>query len=278
MGNWYTSREGLKAATNIQADFTGLNSTLDDAIETASREVENLTHRFFIPKLQTRYYSWPQRDGRSGVLYLDADLIAVVSLKTKGGATTIAPTDYFLEPVNDGPPFDKIETDDSKSAEFEAGSTSQRAIQVDAKWGYNETLEAVGTVTSGLSGSAGATAFVCSTPAAIEVGDTLLIDSEAIFVSDRIEATPQNLTVERAANGTTAAIHADGATIRKYVVPGDIRNLCNALAIAYFHQGKSGWTGQIGGGDGVIETRLSALFRLREKVKLHYGRFNLELL
>src|SRR5262249_23105440 len=82
----------------------------------------------------------------------------------------------------------------------------------------------------------------------------------------------RSLTVERATNGTTAATHSNGAALRRYAPPGDVVNLALASAIAYYLQAQSGWTGQIGGGEGAIETRLRGLWALREGVKNRYRR------
>ncbi|MCR4340903.1 MAG: hypothetical protein NUW01_13570 [Gemmatimonadaceae bacterium] len=135
---------------------------------------------------------WPQRNGQSSRLLLDADLLAVTTLQTKAqdaSPTTIASTDYFLEPDNFAPPYDRIEIDISSSAAFESGATAQRSISVAGRWGYSEDTISAGTVASGLSASpATATSMVCSDGSLIDVGDTLLIESEQLFVSERSNA------------------------------------------------------------------------------------------
>jgi len=111
MSNWYCGRNALKRAVGI--DGADRNSVIDALIEAASREIDGLTNRRFIPKTATRSYNWPQRDGRSVyTIYLDEDLLSVSALTKEGDdVTAIASTDYFLEPVNLGPPYSRIEID-----------------------------------------------------------------------------------------------------------------------------------------------------------------------
>ena len=344
----YQTREVVKAAVNLSG--SDRDTLIDRVIEDASREIDNLTNRFFIPKTEVRYYPWPQRNGRGYVLFIDdVDLLSVSAL-TKDGTdvTAIAAADYFLEPVNETRKW-RIEIDLASSAFFANKNTRQRAIAVTGSWGYDNQSASIGTVVSGLGTGTTATSMVCSNGAAVGVGDTLLIESEQVEVTDKTTvdsgvnesgaltasvtdttvtfsgvpttavnvgevilidsermrirdvtsttvvvveraydgttlATHANaadiyiyrtLTIVRGVNGTTAATHANATAASRYVVPGDISGLCLALAAAYYQAGRGGWTGEITGGDTVIETRMSALAKKREEVRKHYRRFAL---
>lgn len=339
---WYASREAVKKLIPIAG--SALNSVIDGYIESASAEIETQTYRRFIPYTAAKSYPWPQRDAlRSYVLHLDEDLLSVSSLTRDGtDVTDIAAADYFLEPVN-SPPYQKIEIDLSSSAYFGAKDTHQRAIVVTGSWGYSGATKAAGTVASGLAADAAATSCVCSDGSLIDVGDTLLIGTEQLFVSERatvdttanlndtltanlsdtgvtvtdgtqvkageviliesermlVESVSGNvltvirgydgstlaahsgaldvyayrtLTVVRGVNGTTAAVHANSTAIAKYAPEADIVLLCKALAIGMYEQGRSGWTGQLGGGEAAIEGRMSNLRNLREDVVRRYRR------
>ena len=186
MSNWYTSRETVKRAGNLIGDDQ--NSAVDRQIEAASREFDRSTRRYFIPRTEARTYRWPNRRGVGRVLWLDQGLISVTTLKTQAqntSPTTVSASDFFLEPNNSGPPYNRIEIDLSSTAAFEAGDTPQRSIEVTGSWGYTANTRSVGTVASGLSSDATVTEFVCSNASVIDVGDTLLIENEQIFVSDR---------------------------------------------------------------------------------------------
>ena len=189
MANWWTSREAVKLAGRING--SDQHSIIDRIIEAESRRIEKETGRWYIPRTETRLYRWPALDdGRGTRVYLDADLLAVTTLKTKAqdaSPTTVAAADYFLEPVNELP-YRRIEIDLSSSAAFEAGDTPQRSISVLGRWAYSEDTKTAGTVSSGLATDATVTSFVCSDGSLIDVGDTLLIGTEQLFVSERVNA------------------------------------------------------------------------------------------
>lgn len=342
---WYTTREAVKAAAGLAG--SALNALIDGYIEAASADIEKaFGRRRFIPETATKQYSWPPVDQayEAHVLELDEDLLAVTSLTTEGDdETEIAATDFFLGPANRTPKR-RIEIDQASAAVFQGKDTPQRALRVTGRWAYSEDTRAAGTVASGLSASASATSMVCSDASQLGVGDTLLVESEQLFISERgaadvaadlagnltadssettvpvddgtkvhageviqidsermlVEAVIGNnltvmraydasvraahssgadvyafraLTVVRGVNGTTAATHADAAAIAKYAPPGDIVRLCTAEALAAFEQGKSGWTGAIGGDEsGTVETRMFSLRTMRRDAAANYRR------
>lgn len=200
MGNWYATREAVKAALPING--ADRNGQIDRLIEAKSREVDRQTNRpngAFYPTTQTRLYRWPQQglwDART--LWLDQSLIAVTTLQTKAqntSPTTVASSDFFVEPYNSGPPYNRIEIDISSTAAFEAGDTPQRSISVAGRWGYSEETLSVGTVASGLDSDATATTMVASDGSLLGVGDTLLIESEAVFIRERSFAALASILV-----------------------------------------------------------------------------------
>ena len=341
---YYCSREAVKAAVGIVGAKS--DAVIDRNIEAASEDIERLLVPLtFIPVTATRTYRWPQVNGRSAVLRIPGwDLIAVTTLQAKAqdsSPTTIAAADYFIEPANEGPPYRRIEIDLSSTAAFEAGDTPQRSISIAGRWGYREDTKAAGALAEGLDTSE--TEVQITNASLIDVGDTLKIESEAMFVSakaalttgttlndtltvDRNDVTVtlasgaaakvgevllldsermlveditgndltvqraydgsvlaahstgitvyayRSLTVVRAVNGTTAATHADTTAITKYAPPADIVELCLAQAIAHMTQGESRWTGQISGGEGAVNVRMVDLFHLRRSIIEKYAR------
>lgn len=213
MPNWYTTRESLKRAIGLSGNEN--DEAVDRLIEAASRDVDNLTHRWFIPKTQTRLFRWPATYGVGSVLWMDADLLSVSTLQTKAqnsSPTTISSSDFFLEPNNTNPPYSRIEIDLSSTAAFEAGDTPQRSISVAGSWGFSSDTVSVGTVSSGLSSDATATSMVCSTgslTSGINVGDTLLIESEQLFVSEKTSAALGSVLI----NGALTADKSENVTI-----------------------------------------------------------------
>lgn len=216
MSNWYTTRDAVKRAGNING--AAQNARVDRAIEAASRQIDNLTRRFFIPRTETRLFRWPQRlTGRGYELWLDADLLSITTLQSKAQNTSpvsIASTDYFLEPANFGPPYNSVEIDLSSTASFDSGDTPQRSISVNGSWGYGNDTKSAGTVSSGLASSATATSFVASDGSLVGVGNTLLIESEQIFVSGVANAQvgTQQLDGALTANQAEVSVTVDDGT------------------------------------------------------------------
>ena len=210
MANWYCSREAVKRAVGING--TSRNPMVDRIIEARSRYIDRETRRIFIPKTQTRLYRWPPRQPSSAyVLWLDFDLISVTTLRAKAqdsSPTTIVAADYFLEPANYGPPYDRIEIDESSTAAFEAGDTTQRSISVLGSWGYGNDTRSVGTIDDAGGITATETTLIISDASLIDVGDTLLVESEQIFVSDRIFAARGTILLNMAGN-----LASDRATV-----------------------------------------------------------------
>jgi hypothetical protein len=212
MPNFYTSREAVKRAVRLNGNEN--DEAVDRLIESASRRIDDETHRWFIPQTATKLYRWPGRFGAGDVLYLDTDLLSVTTLQTKAqdsSPTTISSDDFFLEPSN-FTPYNRIEIDISSNASFEGGDTSQRSISVAGSWGYSNATKSVGTVTSGLAADATATEFVCSNSSlasGINVGDTLLIESEQVFVSEKDFAALGSILID----GALTASKAENVTI-----------------------------------------------------------------
>ncbi len=187
MPNHYCTREQLKRAGSISG--VDSDAQIDRLIASASRDVDTLTRRHFIPLTATYNYDWPNSRSAGFRLWLwPFDLISVTTLQTKAqdsSPTTISSSDFFLEPNNSAPPFDRIEIDRSSNAVFESGDTPQRSISVAGSWGYSGDTTSAGTVASGLDSGTTTTTFVCSNGSLIDVGDTLLIESEQMFVNER---------------------------------------------------------------------------------------------
>lgn len=213
--NWYCTRESVKRVGSING--ASKDAIIDRLIESQSRRLDLMTRRFFIPRTETRLYRWPPlQRSRSIVLWLDQDLLSVTTLQTKAQdttPTTISSSDFFVEPNNLGPPFNRIEIDLSSSAAFESGDTPQRSISVLGSWGYGNDTRSAGTVASGLASSASATTMVISDSSLIGVGDTLLIESEQIFVSGKTNAALDSILINGALTQSQAetTVTVDGS-------------------------------------------------------------------
>jgi hypothetical protein len=193
MGVWYCTREDVKSALDIK-ETARSNAQIDRAIEAASRVVEGFLHRTFAPITATRYFDWPNLQyARAWRLWLNSDELISVTTLTSGG-TTISSSDYFLEPVNSGPPYDRIEIDLDSSAAFSSGDTHQRSVAVTGVWGYENDETTLGATTEALDSSETGVDVDGATAAQVGVGSVLKVDSERMLVTERTAIdTTQNL-------------------------------------------------------------------------------------
>jgi hypothetical protein len=133
-----------------------------------------------------------------------------------------------------------------------------------------------------------------TTGTAYAAGEVLLLDSERMLVQD---ITGNNLTVERAwdgttlathtgstiyaartltvvrgALGTTAATHSTSLALTRHVNPGPVRSLTIAEAINTIEQEQAGYVRTVGSGDNARNASGAGLADLRDQVYTTYGR------
>jgi hypothetical protein len=187
-GIWYATREDVQRALDSKSTARN-NMQIARALETASRDAEDLCHRKFFPVQATRYFDWPPRSGMTPwILRLnDQELISVTTLAS--GGKTITSDEYNLEPVNYGPPFNRIEIKLSSDGSFGGGQTYQRDIQVAGLWGYRNTETSVGTLAEILDATETGIDVDGPTSAAVGVGSILRVDSERMIVTERQQIT-----------------------------------------------------------------------------------------
>lgn len=181
---FYATREEIKAELDVK-ETARSNARIDRALADATDAVHGLCHRTFYPTVATRYFDWPgSQNGTSWRLWLDAnELISVTALSS--GGTTIASTDYFLEPNQYGPPYTHIEIDLSGPASFGGGDTHQRDVSISGLFGYRNDETTAGATTEALDTSETGVDVDAATSAAVGVGSLLRIDSERLIVTGR---------------------------------------------------------------------------------------------
>jgi len=225
---------------NISDDTTGdERKSILAYLEGSARQVDHICGRHFGTFLQTRTF-----DGGGKVRLLVPDLIAITTLKTDPNRdrtfeTTWATTDYYLGPNNADPqteynqesrPYTSIEVDVYSGAQdiFPAG---RQTVEIVGKWGFWEHLidpaSGSGNAVNNTAGiTASATSIKVDTILDFEVGMTVLIGTEQLFISDRDTGAASAITVTRGVNGTTAAAIADDAAILIYEYPEIVREVC----------------------------------------------------
>ena len=216
-GVWYCTIEDVRHALE-SAETWRSNQQIARAIEAGAREIEGPKQcaRRFFPVDATRYWDWPARGVRGSSWRIDLDggdeLISLSSLVT-GDGTTIADTDYFLEPRNSGPPYTSIEIDLASSAAFSAGSTYQRAVAGTGTFGFRLRWTAAGATAEALDASETGLNVDGAAAAVLGIGSLLLVDGERLLVTGRAALTTGQ-TVQ------TTALTASNANVTVLVTSG----------------------------------------------------------
>jgi hypothetical protein len=99
-----------------------------------------------------------------------------------------------------------LEIDRSSSASFGLASTPQRAIVITGTFGYSALTETAGALAANMSDTVGTSATVTDS-SLVDVGHTILIDSERMLVTDR--AMTQAGTLTLSGTGVTTAFNSD---------------------------------------------------------------------
>ena len=221
MTRWYCTLNALK-------DELGETGTANDArlrryIDNASRAIEDATQRTFVPVTATKYFDIPRYGDKLFFEY--EDLLTLTTLSDDTG--TITSDYYWLYPLNLTPKHTIRLNTYSLGRSFEYDTVPEKVVTVAGQWGYCNDTVATGLTLAAAVVSTTATGIVLS-GAGCEVGWTLLVGTEAMFVS----AVSGNVaTVERGANGTTAATHLVSAAVSRYVIPADIEQACMEMAL-----------------------------------------------
>lgn len=220
--------------TQLKADL-GISGTSDDTrllamLEAASRHVDNFCDRHFYVKSEARYF-----DGGKSPLLVD-DLLSITTLKLDNDQDLayediMAATDYELYPLNTFPKGIIKISADSDYADF--AEDVVKGVEIDGDWGYGNGLSATPYKASGTTvtvANATSTAVTAGDGTKLAVGQTILAGSEQMFIR---AISGNNLTVERAVNGTTGSAHA-GATAYIYEYPDAIVHACIMIAARMF--------------------------------------------
>jgi hypothetical protein len=200
---------------------------------------------WFIPTTETRRFDG---DG-TGRLRVDP-LLAVTTIIDD--ATTLASTDYLLYPRGrhwENGPYTSIEIDPDSSRGF--WTCERDVVSVAGRWGkYEEsvTLSGVTVANTTQITDSGTTLKVSNGPA-VSAGMVLKIESEQMLVTGISDLSAGEYTVKRAVNGTTAAAHANGVAVSRYIPPEDVGYLCRQMAAIMREKARSKFAGKVGNAD-----------------------------
>lgn len=217
-------------------------------LQSTSRDIDAHCRRSrfgsgFGPRTGTNRY-----DGDGGaVLSLDDDLLSVTTLKTRGslGSDLVAytgETDFITHPYDA----------DRKRAIIGRGTTGSvvfpyglRTVELAGSFGYQD-VRTTATATTNEALDASETGVDVTAATEFSPGQTILVDTEQMYVKS---ISSNTLTVERAANGTTAATHTTLAAIAIYEYPSDVTDACLSIALRRWKGRDAGADGSDGGGE-----------------------------
>ncbi len=226
----YATLRDLRAELEIAAGAV----TVDDpyllgALRFASARIEAIAEQPFAPLVQTRYYDaavGDHVDDGAGVLYLDYPLLEVTEVLDGEGNALVEGTDFRLYPRGETPHSGLLLlAGGSLSRWTAAGQDWQEAISVTGVWGYRRDygaawVDSLDTVQDNplddsatsitVSDADGADAWARAPR--FSPGQLIRIESEYCEV-EAVDTAANTLTVARAARGSAAAQHAQGAPI-----------------------------------------------------------------
>lgn len=223
--NSYNDLGTLKGHLDITG--TGNDTYLLEILNAASRQIEMYCHRWFYVKSETRYFDGSQSP------WFHEDILSITTFKVDqdGDATyesTLATTDYHLYPLNGFPyTYTKISSN-SDYGGFAPGI--RKGIEIVGDFGYGDGESASPYTTSGDATAedvdASETTIDITLYSSFSAGQTVLIDSEQMYVTDATDDTTDYITITRGVNGTSAVTHDTSTTIYIYDYPEPIKQAC----------------------------------------------------
>lgn len=177
-GAFHVSRQVLARTLDFQ-EVARNNVQMDQALFSATANVEGYLHRSFFPWYGTRYFDWPARDNPTSyrIRFDDNELISLTAASAAGATLDV---DNLLPYPASGPPYAWIETSLSTNDIFQAGDTHQDAVALTGYWGYRRETQALGTLVSTITNAQ--TTLVISDSSQVGAGNVILIDSEYMVV------------------------------------------------------------------------------------------------
>lgn len=210
---FYVTREDVQDAFDVR-EAAHRSAQIDSAIASASDDIDGWLNRHkhgLAPRNATRYFPWPARNyAPAWKLWLDENELVSITTLTAGG-TVITSGDYFLEPVNSGPPYTHIEIDLNSQASFSNSGTAQRAIEIVGVWGINDDQKAAGALESAIASTSTTTVDVTRGDVA-GVGSVLTVDSERMLVTGKgtLDSTQNLASAMNAVNSDRTVDVSDG--------------------------------------------------------------------
>lgn len=233
----------LRRRLGLAADDTAEDDRLLRALQAASAEVERLTGRRYCPRRATIAHDINLFQATE--LLLTADLLAITAL-TNGDGSALSAADYVTIPAEGDAPIGVIRLTGGRA--FVWDETPLQAVEVSGIWGWHDRWSAAwiasadttqddplapGTTSLTVSDADGADSEAESPR--FQVGQLLRIEDEYLWVL-AVDSATNTLTVQRGAQGTTAAAHDQNTPIAVYRPPREVEMLVLRWAAWLYHE------------------------------------------
>lgn len=182
----YTTRESVMDAFDVRESANRF-AQVDSAIASASDDIDGWLNRHkhgVAPTRATRYFDFPDAQYTTPFrIWFEENEAVSIETFTVAGEVFTEGTDYFLEPVNSGPPYTFAEINRAGPAAFTNSGTPQRAIAATGIFGLGDDRRPAGTLSGAVNASV--TAVQVSNGALVGVGSVLSLEDERVAVTDR---------------------------------------------------------------------------------------------
>ncbi len=197
------------------------NKKIYSAILYASRISEGFLHRRFYPERRTIFMDWPNNSfAPSWSIPLGDQEIISLNEVVSGGSDISASCVLRRGDNLAEPPYSSLDINLATNAAFSSGSTWQRAIEIDALFGYNDTstVLASGALSGGINSS---TNTIVLSPVSGElnlgIGALLKIENERVLVRGRAMSS-LSITTSSALQANQAAVTFTSASAASLVI------------------------------------------------------------
>lgn len=234
-------------------------------IRDVSRQCEGITNRHFAPRIETHYFDVPHgnpylgaiaysayvdsfRSGRSPIkeILFDDDLLALTTL-LNGDGTTIASTDYLLEPYNRYPKRSvRLKETSTVAWQSDSAGSYESVVSVSGIWGFHQDYANSwandGASVKDATGINASVTSVTVPTGTVLAGNLLKCESEFMYASIVNTGTTDTVTVVRGVNGSTAIAHVKDTAIYRWDY-GPLIELARR-AVAGFYKLRNNPTGE----------------------------------
>jgi hypothetical protein len=186
----YCTREEVMRALDIKA-AAYTSQQVDRKLNNASDTIDALAQRCFYATTATHTWDWPNYQyAYPWRLWLDQlEMAAQPTLVVSGTylptPVVIPSTDYFMQPINEGPPYTSIELRRDQNSAFGNNTTPQNDIGITGQFGFWMNTVPAGTISAPITTTTQTTVQMSAGAlAGPGVGDVMTVDSERMLITD----------------------------------------------------------------------------------------------